>query len=49
MDFWLEIQKTNVGIRIHIRKIPLVSIFKQNDNFEFFGANLLRKEFRAGN
>ena len=30
MDFGLEIQKTNVGIRIRIHEIPSVRIFRQN-------------------
>ena len=30
MDLGLEIQKTNVGIRIAILEIPCVSIFRQN-------------------
>ena len=29
MDFWLETQKTNVGIGISILEIPFVLIFKQ--------------------
>ena len=31
MDFWLEIHKTNAGIRISIIEIPCVTIFKQNE------------------
>ena len=30
MDFWLEIQKTNVEIRIIILEIPCVPLFRQN-------------------
>ena len=30
MDFWLEIQKTNVEIRINILEIPCVPLFRQN-------------------
>ena len=40
MDLGLEIQKTNVGIRISILEIPCVPIFSKTDSFEFFGLNL---------
>ena len=31
MDFWLEILKTNIEIRIDILEIPCVPIFRQNE------------------
>ena len=37
MDLGFEIQKTNVGIRISIPKIPCVLIFKQNEQLWLFG------------
>ena len=92
MDIAFKIQKTNLGIRIRILKIPSVPIFKQNgqiwpfwprfgqkwifssklrkqmlkqesassryhvcqlldktNNFDFFGPNLPKKEFKVGN
>ena len=33
IDLGLEIQKTNVGIRISILEIPCVPIFRQNEQF----------------
>ena len=47
--FWFEIQKTNVEITISILQIPCEPIFGQNDNFDFFGQNLPKREFRVGN
>ena len=40
MDLGLEIQKTNVGIRISILVIPCVPIFSQNKHKWIFGLNL---------
>ena len=40
MDLVLQIQKTNIGIRISILQIPCVPIFRQNGRLEFFGPNL---------
>ena len=39
----LEIQKTNVGIRISILQTLRVPIFRQNDNFDFFRTKNLSK------
>ena len=36
MDLWLEIQKTNVGIRISLLEIPCVAIFRQNEQLWLF-------------
>ena len=48
-NFWFEIQKTNVEITISILEIPCEPIFRQNGNFDFFGQNLPKREFRVGN
>ena len=40
MDLGLEIQNTNVGIRISILEIPCVPIFSQNRHKWIFGLNL---------
>ena len=45
MDFWLEIQKTNVEIRISFLEIPCVSI----DNFVFLNLNLPKNGFWSWN
>ena len=49
MDFGLEIQKTNVGIRISILEIPFVPIFKQKNNLDFFRPNLPKNGFWGWN
>ena len=43
MDLSFEIQKTNVGIRIHVLEILFVPIFRQKDNFEFFWPKFAQK------
>ena len=40
MDLGLQIQKTNVGIRISILQIPFVQIFRQNRQLRNFRPNL---------
>ena len=40
MDLGLEIQKTNVGRRIIILKIPCVPVSGKTENFDFSGLNL---------
>ena len=45
----LEIQKTNVEIRINIFETPCVPIFRQTDNFDFFSPNLPKSEIKFGN
>ena len=50
LDLGLEIQKTNVGIRISILRIPYVCEFSgKTNNFDFFYPNLPKNGFRAGN
>ena len=49
MNFQFEIKKANVTIRISILKIPCMPTFRQKENFDFFGPNLLKKEFKVGN
>ena len=41
-EFKLEIQKTNVGIRISILEIPCVPIFRQNGQLWLFGPKLVQ-------
>ena len=43
MDFWLEIQKTNVGIRISILEMPCVPIFRQNKQVWLFRPKFAQK------
>ena len=43
MDSWLEIHKTNVGIRISIRQIPFVPIFKQKRQLSLFWSKFAQK------
>ena len=43
MDLGLEIQKTNVGIKISILKIPCVPIFKQSGHFLLFRTDIAQK------
>ena len=43
MDFELEMQVTNVGIRINILDIPFVPIFKKKR--QLFGPNLSKNGF----
>ena len=43
MDFWLEIQKTNVEIRISILETPCAPIFSQNGQLWLFGPKLPQK------
>ena len=40
IDFWLQIQKTNAGIRISISRYHLRQFSSKKDNFDFFGPNL---------
>ena len=49
VDLGFKIQKTNVGIRSSILKIPSVPIFWQNRQLDFFGLNLPKNGFRVGN
>ena len=49
MDLGLAIQKTNVGTRISIVKMPCVRIFKKRDNFDFFDLNLPKNKFWGRN
>ena len=46
MNLGLKIQKTNVEIRISILEIPCVPIFRQIDNFDFFGPKLPKNGFK---
>ena len=49
MDLQLEIQETNVGIRISIFEIQYVQIFRQNGKLWFFMAQIfLKMNFRVG-
>ena len=43
MDLAFKIQKTNLGIRIHILKIPSVPIFKQNGQIWLFWPKFAQK------
>ena len=43
MDFELEIQKTNIGIRINIFEILWVQIVRQNEQFWLFRPKLAQK------
>ena len=49
MNLGLEIQKTNVGIRISMLEILYMPIFRQNEQPWFFGLNLLKNGFKVGN
>ena len=49
MNLGLEIQKTNVGIRIIILGTLWVPIFRQNNNFDFFCPNLPKNKFWGQN
>ena len=49
MDLGLEIQKTNIRIRINILEVPSVSILRQNSNFDFFIRNLPKNGFYGWN
>ena len=49
MDFGLEIEKTNVGIRINILEIPCGQFSGKTDNSHFFGPNLPKNGFWVGN
>ena len=49
MDFWFEIKKTNVEIRISMLEIPCMPTFRQTNIFDFFCPNLPKKEFKVGN
>ena len=49
MDLGLEIQKTNVAIRISILEIICMPIFRQTDNFDFLGPRLHKNEFWGWN
>ena len=49
MDFELEIQKTNIGIRISISRYSVCQFSGKTDNFDFFGPNLHRYEFWGRN
>ena len=40
MDLGLEIQKTNIGIKVSILEIPCVPILGKTDNFACFSRNL---------
>ena len=53
-DFWLEIQKTNVGIRITFIEIPCLPIFGQNEQLwlfwpKFAQKSILGSEFQKTN
>ena len=43
LDFWLEIQKTNAGIRISILEIPCVPSFRQKRQFCLFQSKFTQK------
>ena len=43
MDLGLEIQKTNVGIRMSILEIPCVPIFRQNEQLGLFWPKFVQK------
>ena len=43
MDLWLEIQKTNVGIRISILEILYIPIFRQNKQLSLFWSKFAQK------
>ena len=43
MDLAFKIQKTNLGIRIHILKIPSVPISRQNGQIGLFGHKFVQK------
>ena len=47
LDLGFEIQKSNVGIRISILKIPCVP--NSGKNFNFFGPTLSKYGFRVRN
>ena len=50
MDLGMAIQKTNVGIRISIVKMPCKPIFrKKKKNFDFFDKNLPKNGFWGQN
>ena len=49
MNLGPEIQKTNVGIRISIAKMPCVPVSGKADNFDFFGTNLPKNGFWGWN
>ena len=50
MELGLEIQNTNLRIRINILEMLCVSIFKQKrENFDFFIPNIFKNELRVGN
>ena len=49
MKLGFEIQKTNVGIRISILKIPCVQFSDKTDNFDFFGRYLPKNGFWGQN
>ena len=43
MDLGLEIQKTNVGIRMSILEIPCAPIFRQNEQLWLFWPKFAQK------
>ena len=43
MDFWLEIQKTKIGIRICILEIPWLPISRQKGQLWLFGSKFAQK------
>ena len=45
MDLGLEIQKTNVWIRINISRYHVCQFSGKTDNFDFFGSNLPKNKF----
>ena len=47
--FRIKNQKTNVGIKINILKIPCMPIFRQNGQLRIFDPNIPRNGFRVGN
>ena len=49
MDIWLEIYKTNFGIRISILEKHVCQFLDKTNNSDFFGPNLPKKEFTVGN
>ena len=49
MDLESAIQKTNVGIKIGIAKMPCMPIFRKTNNFDFFHQNLPKNGFSGRN
>ena len=49
IDIGLEIQKTNVGIRISILKTSCVPLLGKTNNFDFFNPTLPKNKFWGQN